>query len=133
MRNRAKESFLIIMITMFVFRKQKNRKWKSEWKKNVCVQHKDKKNAMFKNRTEQSAGNSLMGKIKDIWSLWCNNNNGKNNKDANHKNRFVWSNHLIHPFWCNRITSASCLLHKRLIAHLHLFSLFSSKNISSLC
>lgn len=65
----------------------------------MYVQHKDqkkKKYAMFKNRTEQSAGNSLIAKIKDIWSLLCNNNNnnGKNNKDVNHKNRFVWSIHF---------------------------------------
>lgn len=55
MRNRAKESFLIIMITMFVFRKQKNRKWKSEWKKKcVCPTQRSKKcNVQKQNRTKR--------------------------------------------------------------------------------
>lgn len=53
MRNRAKESFLIIMITMFVFRKQKNRKWKSEWKKKMCVSN-TKIKKMQCSKTEQN-------------------------------------------------------------------------------
>lgn len=89
----------------------------------MCVQHKDQKNAMFNNRTEQSAGNSLMGKIKDIWSLLYtknNNNNGKNNKDANHKNRFVWSIHFdAIESQVLRVCFSNDLSHI-----LHLFSLF---------
>lgn len=54
---KRKESFLIIVITMFVFRKQKNRKCE------VCKEEKCPQKIKTKNWNKEAA-DSLMGKIK---------------------------------------------------------------------